>query len=397
MRWLLPLGLPPVLLLASGFLYQTLATWHDRRTLPFAVAGGRFVRLPDGRRVYLCDTGTSRPGSPSVVFESGMIVSTLNWHLVQHALARTTRTFSYDRPSLGWSDAATAPRTPRVLAAELHDLLAAAGVPPPYVFVAHSYGALPVRAFASAYPGEVAAAVLLDPMRVEAWLPGNPATKALLSGGIRLMARAPIPIRLGVGRIAASSLLRPTRFTGFLYDIFVGAKGKSHAARMTRELAKMAPQVQPAVVAQWSLPGFYSGCAAYVRDVPASVFEMERIAPISAIPTITVRAESSPATSPAYAHCKGPQATERILPNVGHWIHLDQPGVVLDIIKDLLAGLKIRQPADASEAKDWRGMTSPAGAAPSRLHPLFPFYLRGSSIKPRPESPRAYNGTHGLR
>jgi pimeloyl-ACP methyl ester carboxylesterase len=48
------------------------------------------------------------------------------------------------------------------MAGELHALLGAAGVAPPYVLVGHSMGGYNVRLFASLYPNEVAGIVLVD-------------------------------------------------------------------------------------------------------------------------------------------------------------------------------------------------------------------------------------------
>jgi pimeloyl-ACP methyl ester carboxylesterase len=47
---------------------------------------------------------------------------------------------SYDRAGLAWSDAAGQPLGAGRLADQLHALLAAAAVPPPYVLVGHSFG-----------------------------------------------------------------------------------------------------------------------------------------------------------------------------------------------------------------------------------------------------------------
>ncbi len=337
MLWLLLLLAIPVICAAAGMLYQRLATRHDRRTLPFHIAGGRFVTLPGRRNVYVCDTGTSRHGTPTIVFESGMVASTLNWHTIQQALAHRTRTFSYDRPGLGWSDPAIAPRTPHILADELRALLIAADVPAPYLFVAHSYGVLPVRAFAAQTPDQVAAIVLLDPIRTEGWLPDNPAGRNIMAGGANLMLRARLPTRLGLTRIAAQSLLHPNGFTRFLFHKLLGKKGKRSADRMTRELTKMAPTAQPAVVAQWSLPDFYAGCAAHIQDLPAAVAEIERTHPIEHVPTLVLQAASSPPTAAAYAHCRGPLVTETAIADAGHWIHLDRPGLVIDLLTRLAA------------------------------------------------------------
>ena len=55
------------------------------------------------------------------------------------------------------------PRTAADVVAEMHALLATAGVPGPYVLVGHSLGGLFVQLYSRTFPGEVAGIVLVDP------------------------------------------------------------------------------------------------------------------------------------------------------------------------------------------------------------------------------------------
>ena len=48
------------------------------------------------------------------------------------------------------------------VAADLHALFSAANLPGPYILVAHSWGGLNARFYASTYPDEVSGLVLLD-------------------------------------------------------------------------------------------------------------------------------------------------------------------------------------------------------------------------------------------
>ena len=64
---------------------------------------------------------------------------------------------------LGNSGPSSSKRTADQMVKELKALLAAAGVKPPYLFVAHSFGAVIARLFASRYSDEVIGMVLLDP------------------------------------------------------------------------------------------------------------------------------------------------------------------------------------------------------------------------------------------
>ena len=63
-------------------------------------------------------------------------------HTLTEELAGEMRVVLYDRAGTGWSDPPPrGRRTTAGLAAELHDLLGAAGIEPPFVLAAHSLGA----------------------------------------------------------------------------------------------------------------------------------------------------------------------------------------------------------------------------------------------------------------
>lgn len=116
----------------------------------------------------LVDVGTHRlyihcsgSGRPSIVLEAGLGGMALEWEQVQTDLARDYRVCSYDRAGMGRSEAGPLPRTSDRLVEELHRLLSTAGVPPPYVLVGHSFGGYTVQLFASRYP-ELTAGLILD-------------------------------------------------------------------------------------------------------------------------------------------------------------------------------------------------------------------------------------------
>jgi pimeloyl-ACP methyl ester carboxylesterase len=151
-----------VLVIASlsltGFLYQTIASAVDASTYP---PPGKLIDM-GGYRLHLYCTGTSRPGSPTVILEAGLGGTSLDWSKVQPGVASFTRVCSYDRTGYGWSDASPLPRTALNMVTELHTLLARAGVAGPYVLVGHSFGGLLVRLYTSTYPQQVAGLVLVD-------------------------------------------------------------------------------------------------------------------------------------------------------------------------------------------------------------------------------------------
>ncbi len=115
-----------------------------------------------GRRLHITCSGVSAGGGPTVVLEAGFGNSSSTWGRVQPEVAKFARVCSYDRAGLGGSDPAPTPRTAVALTEDLHALLTNAKVPGPYVLVGHSLGGILARLYASYYPSEVAGMVLVD-------------------------------------------------------------------------------------------------------------------------------------------------------------------------------------------------------------------------------------------
>jgi len=151
-------------LAGAGLLAQAAAGRRDRRRFP---APGVLVDV-GGHRLHLHVAGAAS-AAPTVVLEAGMASMSANWAWVRDDLARDTRVVTYDRAGLGWSDAGTGRFDAATSAAELHALLGAAGIDPPYVLAGHSYGGLVVRVFADRYPAEVAGLVLVDASHPDQW------------------------------------------------------------------------------------------------------------------------------------------------------------------------------------------------------------------------------------
>jgi len=120
----------------------------------------RLVAVEPGRRLNLYCAGK---GTPTVVFDAGLGDGTRAWGLIQPAIAKHTRACSYDRAGLGFSDPPTRPSTSVNVVDDLHRLLQAAHIAPPYVLVGHSLGGMNVKLYAESHLAEVAGMVLVDP------------------------------------------------------------------------------------------------------------------------------------------------------------------------------------------------------------------------------------------
>ena len=119
---------------------------------------GRLIKV-NGRIMHLYCTGS---GSPVVILEAGLSSYSLDWSRVQPEIAKTTEVCSYDRAGYGWSDPGPKPRTAQEIVKELHALLTEAGVKGPYILAGQSLGGIFVQLFALEHPTETAGVVLID-------------------------------------------------------------------------------------------------------------------------------------------------------------------------------------------------------------------------------------------
>jgi pimeloyl-ACP methyl ester carboxylesterase len=149
-----------VLLAALGMAsatYQQIAAARDRRRFPppgRLIAAGR-------RRLHLFEAGE---GTPTVVIIPALGSNVLEWLPTVQELEAETHICVYDRAGIGWSDSPRRGqwRTLDVMAAELEELLAAAGIQPPYILAGHSLGGIIARRFISRCPDSVCGLLLID-------------------------------------------------------------------------------------------------------------------------------------------------------------------------------------------------------------------------------------------
>jgi len=99
---------------------------------------------------------------PSVIFIAGLGDSYETWKKVQDQISQKTSTFSYNRSGIGRSQVTSVPTTCYDLVEELNELLLALEVEKPYILVGHSFGGLVARLYASLYPLNICGMVLVD-------------------------------------------------------------------------------------------------------------------------------------------------------------------------------------------------------------------------------------------
>ncbi|MDE3200709.1 MAG: alpha/beta hydrolase [Acidobacteriota bacterium] len=323
---------------AAGLIYQRLGSLFDRLRY---TTQGRWVDIGDGQRLYLLEKGS---GDATVIFEAGIAATNLNWCHIQDKISQVAATVSYDRGGLGWSSPCRTVRTPGNIASELHRLILHAGLKPPFILVGHSFGGLVMRKFALLYPEGVTSVLLVDPMRCEEWPPLDPGKQAAIDRGVRLSSFA-IPIaRFGLARLAVTSLLCRS---GRIADRLAGAAGdggKHVLGRIKGEVSKMPQEVWPAIAAHWSRPSYYAGMRSHVAAVPDTVREMQDAEPIRGIPVVLLTpGKSSPLSNDCLQRI-GDTVTQVIAPESAHWIHLDEPELVIQSIREMVVAAKEAMP-----------------------------------------------------
>lgn len=127
----------------------------------------------------LIDVGTHRlhinclgAGSPTIVLDTGAGDTYEGWVPLIDSLAKEARVCAYERAGYGQSDPGPMPRGSQRAADELHLLLINSGQEGPFLLLGHSLGALNLQVYTATYPEEVVGLVLLDPPPL-GWLVGE--------------------------------------------------------------------------------------------------------------------------------------------------------------------------------------------------------------------------------
>jgi pimeloyl-ACP methyl ester carboxylesterase len=239
---------------------QQVLTVRDRRKYR---APGLLVHV-EGRQIHLQVRGADSDG-PTVVLEAGMGSFSPNWYWVQEELAPLVRSVSYDRAGLGWSRRSRRPRDAQTIAMELRDALREAAIEPPYVLAGHSFGGLPVRAFADLYPELTAGLVLVDASHPDQWV------------------RWPTP--------HADKILEVSqRITGWL-----GWLGLLRALNLARGISAGLPARQVAELrAGAALPGFAATEAAQIHSWSVSREQLNAAQPLGDLPLAVLAVSEQP-------------------------------------------------------------------------------------------------------
>jgi pimeloyl-ACP methyl ester carboxylesterase len=299
-----------LVLAGAGFLYENVSEARDRRFNP--MPGRRFD--VGGFKMHIdCDG----QGGPSIILESGLGDTYVSWRKVQPQIAKFARVCSYDRAGLGFSDPSPRARTSAVMAEELHNLLRAANISPPYVLVGHSMGGFNVRLFANLYRNEVAGMVLVDASHPDQENRLPPELRNMQGSWLREVEFMEYTMPLGVPRLLDLCDTDPVPRT---------AECNFHSER--ESVAEMTAFFESAKE---------TAATGTLGDLPLAVLSHDPEKPSAELP-----ADLAKPTNDAWekmqeelAHLST-RGTQAIAKGSAHYIQIDRPEVVIDAVRSVV-------------------------------------------------------------
>jgi pimeloyl-ACP methyl ester carboxylesterase len=296
-----------------------------------------------GMRLHLSCGGEGRP---TVILDAALGASSISWSLVQPDVARFTRVCSYDRAGFGWSDAGPMPRTARRIASELRTLLDCARVPPPYLLVGHSFGGIVMRVFARDYRDTVAGLVLVDPAHPEDWATPAPKERTKIDRGCRLCRHGARAARLGLAHavVALGSAGVMSLARGLVRAISRGELSREDEGILA-PVWKLPPEVRRPLARFWTQPKFFEALGSQIESICTSAGEalQAEAEGYGNLPLVTI-SSAAPGDyrlrqQEALAN-RSTRGRHIVASRSGHWVPLDQPELVVDVIREMVGQIR---------------------------------------------------------
>ena len=258
-----------------------------------------------GRSLHMQCWGEPADGEPTVLLITGQGPTTTSWESMARAFAGEGHHLcSYDRAGVGGSDPAPEPsRTTEDQVTDLVGLLDAADLQEPVVLAAHSLGSHPAIGLVARAPERVAGVVLIDPL----------------------------PPRLGAAQRAALPPEDPDESRELADERRFLTENLFDPARNPEHLLLAASDDE--VAALLDEPGPIFG------DLPTVVLRSPPRPPMPGLPD-SYQAATETALDHGFMELAAESTRGTLLEveDTGHNIHDDQPEVVMDAIRDVMAG-----------------------------------------------------------
>jgi pimeloyl-ACP methyl ester carboxylesterase len=246
------------------------------------------------------------------------------------------------------------------MADELHEWLIALNVPRPYILAGHSYAAYILRIYARRFPQEIAGIIFIDPLTPEEWIKPSRFQRWQICRAVWFSRAGAALSALGVLRFCLWLLQRGNNSVprGVLSSF--GSAASDTVRRILGELAKLPPQTVRLIRERWGHPKFFLVMARYIQTLPTCAAEVSGCDIPAQIPVTVISGAHQPDIrmvehKALAAHSQ--RGRHMIADKSAHWVHLDQPGLIVEAARDMLAEIQctaFTSSDQASSAADLR-------------------------------------------
>ncbi|WP_144512927.1 alpha/beta hydrolase [Bacillus sp. FJAT-22090] len=272
---------------------------------------GNLVKIND-RVIHTIDSG-SDDSKYTVILDAGLSCCSIDWYYIQPKVSEFSKVISFDRAGYGWSSSVKGKYTSENVVEDLIKVLEKLNTKPPYVLVGHSFGGLNMRLFASKYPKLVAALILIDSVHEKRYLSSewDEERKNIHKKNLKLFRLGYITSSLGIPRL----LKQP-----------VGRKRLPEPYQKYINYIGYNPKTFEAVYKEF----FYSEeSASQLRDSKPLNKEL---------PITVLSSNNNDASWVKHQNILSnlTNNTIQIKTDDGHSIHLENPEIVIDTIKEVI-------------------------------------------------------------
>jgi pimeloyl-ACP methyl ester carboxylesterase len=183
--------------------------------------------------------------------------------------------------------------------------------------------------------------VLVDPVVRGEWRNLPPERTAMLGRGVMLSRRGATLARLGVVGFALRMLTSGSQRIPKLLARVSAGNGAGVTDRLVGEVRKMPRELWPAIAQHWSQAQSFLAMARNLEKLPLSVTQLNENADMADLPLRIVSAGRNTRGVANAEHLRDASLSARgslvVSSDAGHWVQLDDPGLVVAAIREVVA------------------------------------------------------------
>jgi pimeloyl-ACP methyl ester carboxylesterase len=272
---------------------------------------GKIVHVNE-KKIHVVVSG-KEDAEITVILDAGLTRYSLDWYNIQPEVSTFAKVVSFDRAGYGWSSRSQGTYTSEEAVEDLVNVLQALEIDGPFILVGHSFGSLNMRLFASKNQKDVKGIVLIDPVHERRYTPceWSISRKREYKKQLRLFKVAYLTSPIGLPRLLKQPIGRKElpgpikthgRYVGYLPKAFEAAYKELINSKSSAKQVKNAKPL--------------------LKDLPIVI--------------LTSNNRSKDWKEEQEFLCKLTNNTKKIQTDHGHSIHIENPKLIIDTIKDVI-------------------------------------------------------------